>query len=310
MNSNATGLSSQPAGRKPEWLKVRLPGGANHDHIRSLRSELKLATVCEEARCPNVGECWSKGTATFMLLGDTCTRACRFCNVKTGNPGGRLDADEPAHLAQAVSAMKLSYIVLTMVDRDDLADGGAAHVARCVDAAIAAVPGLKVEVLTGDFRADRAALATVAASQASVLAHNVETTRALTRRVRDGKSSYDNTLEALRLYRELAPDKLTKSSIMLGLGESESEIEETLADLRGVGVDIVTLGQYLQPTGWHLPVAEFVHPDRFEHWRQRAEALGFRFCASGPLVRSSYRAGELFAEGWLRARDRAREGTC
>ncbi len=306
MNSTESGTPSAPAGRKPEWLKVRLPGGANFERIKALRQSLKLTTVCEEARCPNVGECWSKGTATFMLLGDTCTRACRFCNVKTGNPQGRIDHDEPQHLADAVRTMELSYIVLTMVDRDDLADGGAAHVAACVDAAIAATPKLKVEVLSGDFRANPAALQTVALSGASVLAHNVETTRALTKRVRDGKSTYDNSLAALRLYKQLAPAKLTKSSIMLGLGESADEVRETLRDLRSAQVDIVTLGQYLQPTQWHLPVAEYIHPDVFAAWRIEADSMGFLFCASGPLVRSSYRAGELFAESWLRDREGAK----
>ena len=289
---------------------MRLPSGPNFERIQALRKDLKLATVCEEARCPNIGECWNAGTATFMLLGDTCTRACRFCNVKTGNPGGRVDADEPRNLANAVHSMGLSYIVLTMVDRDDLADGGAAHVAACVDAAIATSPNLKVEVLSGDFRAQRASLDCVAHSGAAVLAHNMETTRPLTRRVRDGKSNYDNSLEALRLYKEIAPNKLTKSSIMLGLGETADDVRATLNDLRTARVDILTLGQYLQPTQWHLPVAEYVHPHVFEAWRVEAESLGFLFCASGPLVRSSYRAGELFAEGWLRARDRAREGVC
>jgi lipoic acid synthetase len=286
--------------RKPEWLKVRLGGGANYARIKGLREGLGLATVCEEARCPNIGECWNAGTATFMLLGDTCTRACRFCNVKTGNPGGVVDGGEPERVAEAIATMGLSYVVFTMVDRDDLADGGANHVARCVEATRERSPNLLVEVLTGDFRAQRAPLATVAASSASVLAHNVETVRSITRRVRDGKSSYDNTLAALALYKELAPTKLTKSSLMLGLGESPAEVRETLRDLRKVNVDILTLGQYLQPTSWHLPVSEFVTPERFEEWRAEAMHLGFLFVAAGPLVRSSYRAGELFTERWLR----------
>lgn len=288
--------------RKPDWLKVKLGGGPNYARIKGLRETLGLATVCEEARCPNIGECWNSGTATFMLLGDTCTRACRFCNVKTGNPGGVVDEGEPERVAEAIATMGLSYVVFTMVDRDDLADGGAAHVARCVDAAKARSPQLLVEVLTGDFRARKDDLAVVAASSASVLAHNVETVRSITRKVRDGKSSYDNTLKALASYKELAPEKLTKSSLMLGLGETADEIRATLKDLRAAHVDILTLGQYLQPSSWHLPVSEFVTPERFEEWRVEALQQGFLFVAAGPLVRSSYRAGELFTERWLRER--------
>ncbi len=295
--------------RKPDWLKVKLGGGANYARIKGLRESLGLATVCEEARCPNIGECWNAGTATFMLLGDTCTRACRFCNVKTGNPGGMVDEGEPARVAEAIATMDLSYVVFTMVDRDDLADGGAAHVARCVNAARARSPQLLVEVLTGDFRARRDDLALVAASGASVLAHNVETVRSITRKVRDGKSSYENTLAALVHYKNLAPAKLTKSSLMLGLGETADEIRETLNDLRAANVDILTLGQYLQPSTWHLPVSEYVTPARFEEWRTVALQLGFLFVASGPLVRSSYRAGELFTERWLRERETGIGGT-
>lgn len=292
-----------PKPRKPAWLKVRAPSGETHALIKGLRRDLHLTTVCEEAKCPNIGECWAKGTATFMVLGDVCTRACRFCNVKTGRPGGRVDAAEPANLARAVRTMGLTYVVVTMVDRDDLPDGGAAHVAACAAAVKDAAPGIKVELLVGDFRARREDLRTVARSPADVLAHNVETVRALTRRVRDGKSSYDASLAALRLLKEEAPGKLTKSSVMLGLGESADEVRATLHDLRRAGVDLLTLGQYLQPTPKHLEVAEFVTPAAFDAWRIEAEAAGFLFCASGPLVRSSYRAGEMFAERWLRQRD-------
>lgn len=294
----------KPPSRKPDWLKVRAPSGEEFVRLKNLRKGLKLATVCEEARCPNIGECWGGGTATFMILGDTCTRACRFCNVKTGNPRGRVDADEPAHLADAVSTMKLGYVVLTMVDRDDLPDGGASHVRACVDAVKEASPDIKIELLMGDFRARPESLRSLATSAADVLAHNVETVRELTRRVRDGKSGYDQSLTALRLLKEAAPEKLTKSSIMLGLGETDDQVTACLEDLRGEGVDIVTLGQYLRPSPRHLEVVTYVPPATFDAWQKKAEAMGFLFCASGPLVRSSYKAGELFAERWLRERDR------
>ncbi|MEY2742590.1 MAG: hypothetical protein RIS21_958 [Planctomycetota bacterium] len=281
---------------------MKLPTGERFAEIKSLRKGLGLATVCEEAQCPNIAECWGSGTATFMLLGDTCTRACRFCDVKAGNPGGRTDPDEPQKVADAVATMRLTYVVLTMVDRDDLPDGGAAHVAATVRALKERVPGLLVETLLGDFKAAERDLTTVCGAPIDVLAHNVETTERLTRLVRDGKSGYGQTLKALESLKRLGGGRLTKSSIMLGLGETDAEVRSTLKDLRGVGVDVVTLGQYLQPSKWHLPVAEYVHPSRFDAWKAEAEALGFLFCASGPLVRSSYKAGEMFVEKYLRTR--------
>ena len=287
--------------RKPAWLKVQAPGGPAYTRIKGLRQGLGLATVCEQARCPNIGECWGGGTATFMLLGDTCTRFCRFCNVKTA-ARGLSDPQEPDKVASAVRAMGLTYVVLTMVDRDDLPDGGADHVVRCVEAIKASSPGILVEVLSGDFAGDRAAIRTVAESPADVLAHNIETVRALTPAVRDAKCGYDLTLGVLDAYKQAAPQKLTKSSIMLGLGETDADLRRTLEDLRAARVDIVTLGQYLRPTERHLPVVEYVHPERFAAWKLEAEATGFLFCASGPLVRSSYKAGELFTERWLRER--------
>ncbi|HMS15746.1 MAG TPA: lipoyl synthase [Planctomycetota bacterium] len=292
-----------PKLRKPPWLKVRAPSGENYALIKSLRTDLALATVCEEARCPNLGECWAQGTATFMVLGDTCTRACRFCNVKTGNPRGALDPAEPEKLAHAVAKMNLNYVVITMVDRDDLPDGGAAHVNHCVEAVIGASPRLKVEILIGDFRSMVDPLRLMAAGPAHVLAHNLETTEAQTRRVRDGKSGYRQSLTSLRMLKDFAPAKLTKSSLMLGLGETEDDIRKAMDDLLHAGVSILTLGQYLQPTERHLPVTEFVTPDRFQQWKEEAESRGFLFCASGPLVRSSYKAGELFTERYLRQRD-------
>jgi lipoyl synthase len=291
-----------PGARKPDWLKIRPPSGENYARIKELRSSLGLATVCEEARCPNVGECWGAGTATFMLLGDTCTRACRFCNVKTGNPRGAVDRDEPEKVAAAVLAMRLSYVVLTMVDRDDLDDGGAAHVAASVRAIKAAVPGILVETLLGDFHAHAADLWTVAAAPVDVLAHNVECVARLTPEIRDRRCSYARSLETLATLKRLGGDRLCKSSIMLGLGETDDEVAATLHDLRGAGVDVVTLGQYLQPSAGHVPVTAFVPPERFEAWRAFAMELGFLFCASGPLVRSSYKAGELFVERHLRTK--------
>ena len=287
--------------RKPAWLKVSAPKGRGYSEIKALRKGLGLATVCEEARCPNIGECWDGGTATFMLLGDTCTRHCRFCNVKTGNPRGRTDEDEPAKVAEAVARMKLGYVVLTMVDRDDLPGGGAAHVAACVGAISEASPHTLIEVLGGDFRARPEAIALLAHSPASVLAHNIETVARLSPKVRDAKSSYEQSLAVLKLFKEITPEKLSKSSIMLGLGEEQSEVRQTLRDLRDASVDIVTFGQYLQPTRQHLEVARFVHPSEFEIWKQEAEEMDFLFCASGPMVRSSYKAGELFTENYLRS---------
>lgn len=294
-----------PKERKPAWLKVRAPSGENFAKIKQLRRSKGLATVCEEANCPNLGECWGGGTATFMVMGDTCTRGCKFCNVKSGNPQGALDIFEPKKLADAVENMGLSYVVLTMVDRDDLEDGGAEHVERCVETTLDRCPDLKVEVLMGDFRGLKPSLQRIAHGRTHVLAHNVETVERLTPTVRDRRSGYRQSLEALQYLKSEAKDKLTKSSIMLGLGETDEEVDQTLVDLREHDVDIVTLGQYLQPSARHLAVEEYVPPAVFDRWRERAEELGFLFCASGPLVRSSYKAGELFAERWLRERDRA-----
>jgi lipoic acid synthetase len=236
-----------------------------------------------------------------MLLGDVCTRACRFCNVKTGNPRGRVDAEEPEKVARAVVAMGLSYVVLTMVDRDDLTDGGASHVAATVCALKRADPGLLVETLVGDFLGREEDLAALARSPVDVLAHNVECVERLTREVRDPRCSYAQSLRALHLLKRHGNGRLCKSSLMLGLGETEDEVRAALCDLREAGVDVVTLGQYLQPSPAHLPVAEFVPPARFDRWREEAESIGFLFCASGPLVRSSYKAGEMFVERYLRA---------
>jgi len=279
-----------PAERKPPWLKARAPLGSGYAAVRSLVREHHLATVCEEAKCPNIGECWNAGTATLMLMGSVCTRACRFCSVDTGNPHGWLDAQEPQNAARTVSLMGLKYVVLTSVDRDDLPDGGAAHYAACVRAIKSANPATAVEALTPDFGGVLADVDTVVDSGIEVFAQNIETVRRLTHPVRDPRAGYEQTLAVLSHAKERRSSVLTKSSLMLGLGESEAEILETLTDLRSAGVDLLTLGQYLRPTVNHLPVERFVTPAEFDHYRAQALALGFLECIAGPLVRSSYRA--------------------
>jgi lipoic acid synthetase len=287
----ARGTGSAPRTlRKPPWLKARAPSGPGFNTVRTLVKEHRLATVCEEAKCPNIGECWNAGTATLMLMGAVCTRACRFCSVDTGNPHGWLDAEEPENAARTVELMKLKYVVLTSVDRDDLPDGGAGHYAACVRAIKRRNPATAVEALTPDFAGDLTAVATVVDSGIEVFAQNIETVRRLTHPVRDPRAGYEQTLQVLAGAKRQRAALLTKSSLMLGLGESEAEIGATLEDLRAVGVDLVTLGQYLRPTLNHLPVERFVSPTEFDRYREQALALGFLECVSGPLVRSSYRA--------------------
>ncbi len=287
--------------QKPRWLKVPVPGGERYQRVKSTLASLQLHTVCAEAHCPNVGECWSGGTATVMLMGDTCTRGCRFCQVKTAAHPPPLDPDEPRHLAEAVAGLGLDYVVVTSVDRDDLPDGGAAHFAEAIRR-LKEIPGLLVEVLTPDFQGDAEAIRTVGRAGPDVFANNVETVRRLTPVVRDARAGYQQTLDVLARMKAEFPGVVTKSSIMVGLGETEAELVECMRDLRAHGVEILTLGQYLRPSAWHLPVAEFVTPERFEALRQQGLALGFRYVASGPLVRSSYRAAELFLRGELASR--------
>lgn len=289
------------AARKPRWLRVPVPGGERYQRVKETLGTLQLHTVCAEARCPNVGECWSGGTATVMLMGDVCTRGCRFCHVKTAAHPPALDPDEPRHLAEAVAALGLDYIVVTSVDRDDLPDGGAAHFADAIRR-LKAIDGLLVEVLTPDFQGDAEAVRTVGRAGPDVFANNLETVRRLTPVVRDARAGYDQTLEVLARMKREFPRVVTKSSIMLGLGETAGEVEAAMQDLRAHGVEILTFGQYLRPSEWHLPVAEWVSPEAFDAWRERGLALGFRYVASGPLVRSSYRAAELFLRGELAAR--------
>jgi len=280
--------------RKPPWLKVRAPGGDNYVRLKHTLRSLDLYTVCEEARCPNVGECWGQGTLTVMLLGHTCTRGCRFCAVTTGNPRGAFDPREPEHVARAISSLGLRYVVLTMVDRDDLLDGGAEQIARTLAALRARQPGLLLEALVGDFQGRLRDVEVVLDAAPDVFAHNVEVVRRLTPLIRDQRCGYDQSLRVLEHAKRRAPERLVKSSIMVGIGEQDGEVLEALSELRAAGVDVVTIGQYLRPTPKHAPVARYVEPERFEAWQKAGQELGFAYVASGPLVRSSYHAAEAF----------------
>ncbi len=296
------------AERKPEWLRVRPPSGENYVHLKSLFRSLDLHTVCEEAHCPNVWECWGGGTATIMLMGDTCTRGCRFCAVKSGNPHGVLDLDEPRKVALALADLDLSYVVLTSVDRDDLTDGGAGHFAKTVWEIKDRRPDMIVEALIPDFQGDLDAVQTVVDAGVDVLDHNIETVERLQDKVRDRRANYAQSLKVLRGAKGMRSDLVTKSSIMLGLGETREEVTATMQDLRAIDVDILTLGQYLRPSGWHMAVQEYVPPEAFDELRVTGEKMGFAYVAAGPLVRSSYRAGEFFLEKVIRARKRAPAG--
>lgn len=288
---------------KPPWLKVRAPGGERYNGLKDTFRALDLHTVCEEARCPNIGECWSEGTATVMLLGDTCTRGCRFCAVTTGNPRGAVDVREPEHVARALSRMALQYVVLTMVDRDDLLDGGASHVARTVRRTKELRPQMLLETLLGDFGGRADPLAETVDAKPDVWAHNVEVVARLQRTIRDARCSYEQSLKVLRRVKERDPGMITKSSIMVGIGEGDDEVLDTMRDLRTAGVDIVTLGQYLRPSPKHAPVDRFVEPAQFEQFADEGRKMGFAFVASGPLVRSSYKAAEVYVRSVLRPGD-------
>jgi len=279
--------------RKPEWLKVKLPQGEDFKEIRDNLREKKLSTVCEEAKCPNISECWSARTATVMILGDTCTRACKFCHVKTGNPKGFIDHNEIENTSKMVALMNLRYIVITSVDRDDLPDHGAQHFAEIVKRVNQDHPDTKVEVLIPDFGVIEERMHVLAQSNPFVIAQNIETVKRLTHPVRDPRAGYEKTLNCLKFYKEHYPHIQTKTSLMVGLGENWKEIQETLEDLRKIDVDIVTFGQYLQPSARHLNVEKFYTPDEFEELKRMALKMGFKFVASGPLVRSSYKAGDF-----------------
>jgi lipoic acid synthetase len=295
MNEMQTSLPVAERPRRPEWMKVRAPSpdGRYYD-VRKLLHGASLVTVCEEARCPNIGECWGRGTATFQILGDTCTRACRYCYVKSGKPSEPVDPLEPLRLAQAAAQMQLKHVVVTSVDRDDVPDKGAAQYAATIRAIKAKLPAASVEVLTPDFLdVEEEALHTVIGARPEVFNHNIETVRRLHRKMRGGRADYDKALWLLRRAKEIADYRvLTKSGIIVGLGETNDEVVETLRDLRAHGVDVVTIGQYLQPSPKHAPIDRWVHPDEFRWFREQGEELGFGTVFSGPLVRSSYRADE------------------
>jgi lipoic acid synthetase len=293
-------MSSRP--RKPEWLKSRPPSGERFTEIKSTLRDRNLHTVCEEANCPNLGECWSgrdgPGTATFMLMGERCSRGCNFCDVETGGMEP-LDPDEPENVAEAVAEIGLDYVVLTSVDRDDLADGGASHFAETIQAIKEHDPEILVESLIPDFQGDLDAVDAITEAGADVVAHNVETVERLQWPVRDRRAGYEQSLSVLERIAD--SDVYAKTSLMLGVGEYDHEVYQTLSDLSEIGVDIVTFGQYLQPSRSHLEVFEYVHPDTFDVWKAVAEEeFGFLYCASGPMVRSSFKAGELFVEALLR----------
>jgi lipoic acid synthetase len=285
--------NAQP--RKPDWIRVKAPTSAGYKETRDIMRENKLVTVCEEAGCPNVGECWSQGHATMMIMGEICTRGCTFCNIATGRPDA-LDAFEPGRVADAVAKLGLNHVVITSVDRDDLPDGGAAHYAACVREIKALNPDTAVEALTPDFRGDLGAIETVVDSGLEVYAQNLETVRRLTHPVRDPRAGYEQTLDVLEHAKRHRPEVLTKTSLMLGLGETDAEILETLEELKARDVDIVTFGQYLRPTSNHLPVERFVTPEEFAEYRRIGLDMGFLEVVSGPLVRSSYRADRVFEQ--------------
>lgn len=286
---------------KPAWMKIRPPIKANYEDIQKTLAQHNLNTVCAEAHCPNISECWSEGTATFMILGDTCTRACRFCMVKSGNPHQKIDPKEPENLVKAVAIMKLKYVVITCVTRDDLQDGGAEHYANCISALKKAHPKLIIELLISDLNGNTQALQTILNARPDVLGHNLETVERLQSEVRDPRANYQKSLKILKESKRMAPKIYTKTSLMLGLGETEEEIIQTMKDARAIGTDIITFGQYLRPSPFHYPIKEYVTPEKFNYYEKLAKKQGFLYCASGPLVRSSYRAGEHFMKNIINA---------
>lgn len=295
-----------PNAKLPSWLKVPIPKGKSFHNVKKDVRELKLATVCEEAKCPNIGECWggkkSEATATIMLLGDTCTRGCRFCSVKTNRKPAAPDPMEPENTAEAISRWGLGYVVLTTVDRDDLVDGGARHLAETVQKIKQKAPQILVEVLGGDFRGDLSMVEILADSGLDVYAHNLETVEALTPHIRDRRATYRQSLAVLERAKQTNSSLITKTSLMLGFGETDDQVLQTLRDLREIGCDVVTFGQYMRPTKRHMKVVEYIKPEKFDYWRDTALDMGFLYIASGPLVRSSYKAGEAFIENVLKKR--------
>lgn len=279
--------------KKPEWIRMRLPSGKNYVNVKHTVASLGLHTVCEEARCPNIGECWGGGTATIMIMGDTCTRGCRFCSVTSGKPLF-LDPNEPDKVAKAIKKWGLKYVVITSVCRDDLLDGGASHFAKTIKSIKEESPQTVVEPLIPDFQGNPEAVEKIIGSGPEVISHNIETVARLSPLIRDTRATYQQSLSVLEMIKEINSKIYTKSSMMLGLGEKEEEVIQTAKDLRSVGVDIVSMGQYLQPTTRHSPVKEYVSPQKFEWYKKRIENMGFAYTVAGPFIRSSYKAGELF----------------
>ena len=290
--------------KKPEWLRIRLPSGEKYVSIRQTIASLGLHTVCEEARCPNIGECWGGGTATIMIMGDICTRGCRFCSVAGGRPL-YLDPDEPERVAKAIKKWGLRYVVITSVCRDDLQDGGANHIAKTIKAVKAQCPETIIEPLIPDFHGNRHAIEKVVDAAPEVISHNIETVSRLSASIRDPRATYEQSLRVLEIIKDIDYKIYTKSSMMLGLGEMEAEVMQAAKDLRSAGVDIISIGQYLQPTSRHLPVKEYITPEKFDSYRKSIEKMGFGYVVAGPFVRSSYKAGELFIKNMVYRREQS-----
>jgi lipoyl synthase len=290
--------------KKPEWLRIRLPSGENYVNVRQTIASLGLHTVCEEARCPNIGECWGGGTATIMIMGDVCTRGCRFCSVTSGRPL-YLDPYEPERVAKAIKKWGLRYVVITSVCRDDLQDGGANHIAKTIREIKVQCPETIIEPLIPDFHGNRHAIETIADAGPEVISHNIETVARLSPLIRDSRATYKQSLRVLEMIKDIDYKIYTKSSMMLGLGELEEEVMQTAKDLRSAGVDIVSIGQYLQPTSRHVPVKEYIAPEKFDSYRKSIEKMGFAYTVAGPFVRSSYKAGELFIKNMVYSRQRS-----
>jgi lipoyl synthase len=290
--------------KKPEWLRIKLPSGEKYVNVRQTIASLELHTVCEEARCPNIGECWGGGTATIMIMGDICTRRCRFCSVDSGRPV-YLDPDEPERVAKAIKKWGLRYVVITSVCRDDLADGGANHIAKTIKAVKVQCPETIIEPLIPDFHGSRDAIEKVADAGPEVISHNIETVARLSPLIRDPRATYEQSLRVLEIIKDVNYKIYTKSSMMLGLGEMGEEVVQAANDLRSAGVDIVSIGQYLQPTSKHLPVKEYIPPEKFDSYRKSIEKLGFAYVVAGPFVRSSYKAGELFIKNMVHSRQQS-----
>jgi len=290
--------------KKPEWLRIRLPSGENYVNVRQTIASLGLHTVCEEARCPNIGECWGGGTATIMIMGDVCTRGCRFCSVTSGRPL-YLDPYEPERVAKAIKKWGLRYVVITSVCRDDLQDGGANHIAKTIKEIKVQCPETIIEPLIPDFHGNRHAIETVADAGPEVISHNIETVARLSPLIRDSRATYKQSLRVLEMIKDIDYKIYTKSSMMLGLGEMEEEVMQAAKDLRSAGVDMVSIGQYLQPTSRHVPVKEYIAPEKFDSYRKSIEKMGFAYTVAGPFVRSSYKAGELFIKNIVYNRQRS-----